>query len=513
MLELGSIFSTICSSHGKRFLDWPPDVFGICSYVAKISGCYAAYAQQPSWVSGIGGEARACGPEWREVLDSGGKLRSNSPVDQAWSEVCELADKRLSDLLKKRKFVRSLLFLIAAADEACEGIGIPGQKNLAKFELPAELHLSRTGSLCKQVPTDILRVLPRQHTPQSGLNIRSLSHHLALCSASEVKTEWVQAPLVRGRRNKAAVNVLVAPWPLRLDASAITPAPIGSHNAIEVGYFDYQPSGSDAVRPVRDWLNRLLSKSRQIGQHVDLVVFPECALSEKQWSSVARLCSEKGLSVIAGVYGRRGNRATNTVRFSLPLLGQELIQHKHHRWRIDATQIRNYGLGGRLLTSKIWWENTHIEERKVQFLCVDPDLTITALICEDLARQDPVAEIIRSVGPNLVVSLLMDGPQINGRWASRYASVLADDPGSSVLTVTGLGVCSLSRPSGMQASRVIASWKDATGSYEEIALGPRDEAVILNLQPKTTKEWTVDGRHDGESATYQVLCGVHPIEC
>jgi hypothetical protein len=31
-----------------------------------------------------------------------------------------------------------------------------------------------------------------------------------------------------------------------------------------------------------------------------------------------------------------------------------------------------------------------------------------ALICEDLARPDPVAEIVRTVGPNLVIALLME---------------------------------------------------------------------------------------------------------
>jgi 5-methylcytosine-specific restriction enzyme A len=52
---------------------------------------------------------------------------------------------------------------------------------------------------------------------------------------------------------------------------------------------------------------------------------------------------------------------------------------------------------------------------------------------------------MRSVGPNLVVALLMDGPQLTARWPARYASVLADDPGSSVLTLTSLGMCLRSR--------------------------------------------------------------------
>ena len=45
------------------------------------------------------------------------------------------------------------------------------------------------------------------------------------------------------------------------------------------------------------------------------------------------------------------------------------------------------------------------------------------LICEDLARQEPAAELIRAVGSNLVIALLMDGPQLNNRWPARYAAV------------------------------------------------------------------------------------------
>jgi hypothetical protein len=58
---------------------------------------------------------------------------------------------------------------------------------------------------------------------------------------------------------------------------------------------------------------------------------------------------------------------------------------------------------------------------------------------EDLARPDPVGDLVRSVGPNLVIALLMDGPQLRARWSGRYAMSLADDPGSFVLSVTSLG--------------------------------------------------------------------------
>jgi hypothetical protein len=50
----------------------------------------------------------------------------------------------------------------------------------------------------------------------------------------------------------------------------------------------------------------------------------------------------------------------------------------------------------------------------------------------------PGADVMNAIGPNLVIALLMDGPQREHRWPGRYATVLADDPGSAVLTVTCL---------------------------------------------------------------------------
>ena len=100
---------------------------------------------------------------------------------------------------------------------------------------------------------------------------------------------------------------------------------------------------------------------------------------------------------------------------------------------------------------------------------------MSVLICEDLARPDPVGEVVRAVGPNLIIALLSDGPQLNSRWPSRYAGVLADDPGSSVLTVTSAGMAKLSKSGDPAKDRpdVIAFWRDAkTGSTEIVC--PKD---------------------------------------
>lgn len=98
------------------------------------------------------------------------------------------------------------------------------------------------------------------------------------------------------------------------------------------------------------------------------------------------------------------------------------------------------------------------------------------------------------MGPNLLIALLMDGPQLSRRWPARYAAVLAEDPGTSVLTLTSLGMVERSRPilgSGERASasRVIALWRDALEGEIQIALDPAHDACVLSLKYRREEQF------------------------
>lgn len=56
-----------------------------------------------------------------------------------------------------------------------------------------------------------------------------------------------------------------------------------------------------------------------------------------------------------------------------------------------------------------------VPRRNVQFLQLGDEITVVALVCEDLAQIDNVATVIRSVGPTVVFTPLLDGPQLIGR--------------------------------------------------------------------------------------------------
>jgi hypothetical protein len=150
-----------------------------------------------------------------------------------------------------------------------------------------------------------------------------------------------------------------------------------------------------------------------------------------------------------------------------------------------------------------------IHRRSLNVLTFNDWLTVCHLICEDLARVDPVSQLIRAVGPTLVIALLLDGPQLLRRWPGRYATVLADDPGSSVLSVTSLGMAIQSRPKGAgDPNRTIALWKDSKTGDREIELAPDATAVVLTLWADRVEEFTADGRSDGGTAGRLFLGGI-----
>jgi hypothetical protein len=261
-----------------------------------------------------------------------------------------------------------------------------------------------------------------------------------------------------------------------------------------------------------------------VGRDVDGVILPELALSPGSSDEFSDVVIRRQAFFLTGVgeepEGDRPGRNYLVFRASVGAGQQAVIkprnieQDKHHRWLLDRRQVVQYGLGGNLNPSRSWWEHTAVAPRKLTFLSMRPWLTMCVLICEDLARQDPAAELVRAIGPNLVLALLMDGPQLSTRWSARYATVLADDPGSSVLALTSLGMAQLSRPTNVSSSRnhVIALWKDAvTGVPVEVELPTDAEAVLLSLSVDFVEEWTADGRGDSARAGFPVLVGIHPI--
>jgi hypothetical protein len=157
-------------------------------------------------------------------------------------------------------------------------------------------------------------------------------------------------------------------------------------------------------------------------------------------------------------------------------------------------------LGGALHPHIRWWEAMEVPRKAIQFVEVS-EIVLASLVCEDLAHNDDIAQLIRSVGPTVVVNLLLDGPQLASRWTARYASVLADDPGSSVLTLTSYGLVERCRPVGRDASRVVALWKDSTRGVREIPLDPGAQGVLLTVCMDRAARYSADLRWPIDNTT------------
>jgi len=157
-----------------------------------------------------------------------------------------------------------------------------------------------------------------------------------------------------------------------------------------------------------------------------------------------------------------------------------------------------------------WWEAISIPRRSLQIIDMG-SVTLVPLLCEDLARLEPVSDLVRSIGASLVVALLLDGPQLGSRWTARYASVLADDPGSAVCTLTSYGMVRRCRPPGREPSRVVALWKDASGKLTEIELEDGADAVLIGTNVTVGGCITADGRRHAGSTSTLTLAAVQSL--
>lgn len=499
-------------------LHWPPDVFALAGSLLHRSGAYVNVFNDwpppgsgPDW----GARVQRLGKRWREWKT----VRAPRAVAQAWAVVRRHGDTPVADVGVHPELWHALVELLAIADEACVNVGLPRAAGSAALPLELDIQLlpdKRAGtSLCRAVDSSLLRVLPKTHTPQLGATLRSLSHHLALVPQSDVVPYWHSVP---SAVRKHGLNLLLLPFPGEVRPASFTPAGhhLGNLDQRKFGFFEYRPP---EMPNFEQWVEACLTRGRDSVGEIDGLVFPELSLDPAARDAVEKIAQKHGAFVVGGTW-RAGTPqvvAQNQVYFYATGNGSKDVavrfeQAKHHRWRLDRSQIVQYGIGGRLDPTRVWWESTQLGPRQLQFVAVHDWLTLCTLICEDLARQDPVAQLVRSVGPNLVIALLMDGPQTSARWSARYATVLADDPGCSVLTLTCAGMMRLARPElGVPRSRSVALWRDPSGGSTEIELPDDADAVVLSLVRQRDEEWTADGRCHSTEGGRLVLAGQHPV--
>lgn len=496
---------------------WPPDMFALTSHLLSVSEAYRLVVSPPAskqwaptkdWATTV----EHAGKEWRKWL---GKGDANAPLPNflvALKPKLEaMLDLPAADLRSGSDWVSScaLFELHAVADEASAGVGIPGMLDdpvgISKnFYSPAHVRLSDFGSL-SNCSVSVMRVLPKMRTPQSGITLRSLSHHLCGLNTA-IDVSWLTGSNV-GPEKTEDLHVLIVPWPFKIDEHDFvpTPGPLDNLNRDLFGFFTFEPKSHFDLT----WFEKAVAASIARCGRVDGVIFPECSLSQTEFVEAEELLQKHGVKfILAGVRGDRRNVA-KLVAFNRGdrKLNVTAEQHKHHRWCLDASQIKQYQFAKVFDPEKRWWEDIEIAERKMHFFTASSWLTMCHLICEDLARVDPVSQVVRAVGPTLLIALLEDGPQLEGRWPARYATVMADDPGTSVLTLTSLGMATRSKRLNDLAgppNRTVALWRDARTGTKVLTLDPQFQALALSLKVHWHEEWSADGRRDDRRAAHLV---------
>jgi len=430
--------------------------------------------------------------------------------------------------------------LLIIADEACDGIGhfYSGVSNTSAtvFEEMASVRIRKSRATEEIVQTgtyDMVRaryqvatlaaaadrsvvcVQPKGRVAEVGCTLRNLSRNLSITGpVGSVRCSWQQlAGEPRGKSGES-LDILLVPIPFELNALSFKAAP-ESGKADRWGNFTVNQSWiatEEQQDELRERVKALIQEAKKDVATINAVVFPEYALTyelfTKLMDDVFDATDGEIEFMIAGSSSNCEGDECNCVLTALwedklaEMPGEEhskrirlVSQKKHHRWKVDKSQIASYGLASSLRPSVQWWETHNIEQRELNFFQFRKDAVFASLICEDLARNDPCHGILRSVAPNLVFSLLMDGPQLPNRWPARYASTLADDPGCAVLTFTSYGLIGRGNEnSDYPASHSVGLLRDSNGATKQIILPPGKEGVLLTLGSEAKSDHTIDGR-------------------
>src|SRR5262249_22573331 len=180
------------------------------------------------------------------------------------------------------------------------------------------------------------------------------------------------------------------------------------------GFFEFAPGELLDL----DLADRVLQSARAQEGSVEIVVLPESALRPGDIDELeALLTRHRVWLVVAG--GReprdpRGRCGANWLHLGVWFGGRwwRYRQDKQHRWSLDDNQINQYHLAAALPPGVRWWEAMAVPRRAVQVVELADGVTLVSLVCEDLARLDEVADLLRASGPALWGSTLPHGPQL-----------------------------------------------------------------------------------------------------
>jgi hypothetical protein len=414
----------------------------------------------------------------------------------------------------------------------------------------------KSDSFTVSANTFMARVVPKGRTSPIGCSMRNLSRNLALVPPHGiVDLNWFRE-IKFFHEDREPLNLVIVPFPFRIDANCFESKSVSGDDQIagskkwgwfgiaqrwlnrdsnrpqplardKTGSWDIDNMPPDESRAdIANFLLDLIEQAKRDCGRVHGLLLPELALDWATYSVlIEKLCETPASGnsplvdfVVCGTssneWGAAGNYVLTTT-FSLDdknrVRAFTYSRAKHHRWELSRSQITEYAIASALDPNIVWLEGNELPRREIDLTVFRRGAIFSAMICEDLARSDPCHDPLRAVGPNLVFVLLMDGPQLPTRWSTRYATALADDPGSSVLTLTSLGLIERNNKSGRHPPcRSIGIWKEDTQKTVSLDCPVGYHGVLITLAGEEAVEHTIDGRSyvDAQAWRYQ---GHQPI--
>ncbi|MEM7739326.1 MAG: hypothetical protein AAF225_00810 [Pseudomonadota bacterium] len=445
----------------------------------------------------------------------------------------------------KQSWLQAALDILIITDALSVGVSAPHDWSsgrpvasypallLSIYSMNDVLYRDEHKTLSFEIPRSVLVTQPKCRTPVVGSSLRSLTHNLTILPASGTTTTKWDYSSRSDKPDRSPLNILVIPIPYYLHAKSFQP--LTDHIDGNWNYFRISPDWSKDVPPnyFVNFVKDLCSVAVKDIDKIDAVVLPECAITHEQYDALETAIADADVDdvfyeiefIVAGTSSRKQDgRPREDGNFVLYSTFAHSNQHmanvrpaergalrvshaKHHRWKLHDQQIDDYRLSHVLNKGMSWWEYLPPNECELEVVRFRNTQSLMTLICEDLARVDPGQEVVRCIGPDLLIALLMDSAQISSRWPARYATVLAEDPGSSVLTVTSAALVHRANEERVRKARAekrtkcpelsnsIGLWKDErTWSGIPITLEKDSEAVVLTISNKHREQRSLDGR-------------------
>lgn len=495
----------------SKILSWPPNLFIILYSMIEYTDKYRLLVSPQkhfSWSKDNLDLVNHSSNEWLILIEAQYSNKSKkTPITIIEHYINTIFNNQnlnmcTYDLFNIGTFTEAVFTLILSIDELFSNVNICNYEVDNKLQLALifrqifsskELRGNLADNNCK-----LGFVTFKTNVPQSGLTINNLTHNLTYIKPA-VSPLVISNKRIKKNFDLKSYNILFLPWPREIEENAFKEVKSLNNSSMNnfFGFFEYDPKKSLSSS---EFLCSIIAAIKRSGS-IDLIVFPECAMTDETFQRFKNLLFEQfgddAPSLLSGVFGNDGSSGINAAK--LAFIGEtgefdDVEQKKHHRWFLDNTQLRNYNLSAQLDPGRKWWENISVGRRNLVTLHTSDGIKLCPLICEDLARQEPVAQAVRAMGPNLVVSLLLDGPQLTQRWPGKYSAVLSDDPGSSVLSVTALGMTLRSTGLGNKPSRGVALWSEPNRGSETIEIDEGGLGVVIGLKLVEEEMWTIDGR-------------------